>query len=205
MVQKKGRKKVYIIAGIALAAVLVVIVIVTIANALNSGKSDPYRQTNSTPVSNSSEDTNEPAPSPDDGDTSDSQNNDTQDSTQPASTLDPETVATITIDPMNIIVSYVKGVGGFEYAIKRTASGTQYVEFSSPELVGTKCTNDTGAFASILANPGTDANATLTKSIAVDGTKYGLSLTAVNCTSNEALLKRYQASFSDAFELLKKS
>ena len=118
--------------------------------------------------------------------------------------LDPATVNTIDIEPMELTVSYGKGSGGFEYEVLRTTNGTRYVEFRSPTLIGTKCTNDEGAFASILANPDSNESTTLTKTTTVEETKYGLSLESSTCTSDEAKLQAYQKSFSDAFSLLKK-
>ena len=105
---------------------------------------------------------------------------------------------------MSITVSYVKGVGGFEFEVHRTPSGTQYVDFKSSDLVGTKCTDDEGIFATILESPGSDEQATLTKTIKLDGTTYGLSLAATTCTSDTTKLSAYQQSFNDAFSLLKK-
>ncbi len=121
----------------------------------------------------------------------------------PPSTLDPNTVSTIAIEPMSIEVSYVKGVGGFEFEVKRTPSGTQFVVFNSPELAGTKCTSDNGPFASIIENPAAAESAAISKRQTVGDKTYGLSLDSDACTSNPDLLKRYQASFSDAFSLLK--
>lgn len=122
----------------------------------------------------------------------------------PEAELDPATVGTLDIEPLGITISYVKGVGGFEYEVRRTPSGTQYADFKSEDLVGTKCTNDSGDFASILVSPKTDEQATLTKKVEVEGVTYGLSLASAACTSNTDLLKSYQASFSDAFGLIKK-
>lgn len=119
-------------------------------------------------------------------------------------TVDPSTVASVDIAPMSLAVAYIKGVGGFEYQVLRTPSGTQYVEFSSPELVGTKCTDDAGAFASVLAEPQSDESATLAKTTTVNGVKYGLSLASDSCTGSPERLKEYQDSFTDAFGLLKK-
>ncbi|MFZ1249902.1 MAG: hypothetical protein WAR37_00410 [Candidatus Microsaccharimonas sp.] len=123
---------------------------------------------------------------------------------QDAPSLDPETVASVAIEPMNISVSYVKGIDGFEYQVLRRPNGTQYVEFRTEQLKGTKCTDDTGIFASILENPENTESSTLTKTTSVSGTTYGLSLPADNCTSNTPLLSQYQKSFTDAFGLLNK-
>ena len=122
-----------------------------------------------------------------------------------ANPLDPANLTTIDVPGLNVTVTYVRGIGGFEYEIMRTPNGTQYVEFRSASLVGTKCTNDKGAFASILANPQSAEQATLAKTVKVDGALYGLSLPTASCTSNEQGLAAYQQSFSDAFSLLKKT
>lgn len=119
-------------------------------------------------------------------------------------TLDPATVSTVDIAPMSITVSYVKGVGAFEYEVLRAQNGTRYVEFRSSSLVGTKCTNDMGTFASIIANPSDAESAALSSTTTVDGVKYGLSLADATCTSDSAALQKYQQSFSTAFSLLKK-
>lgn len=198
MVQKWGKRKVII----ALAIILVVLAAIGVFNVINMNnkdKSDPYvpRDTSSsetdiiTPTDEAEPETDAPEVVKD---------------TEPSdsSAIDPATVTTVDIAPMTITVSYVKGVGGFDYQVLRTTNGTHYVEFSSSELVGTKCTNDIGVFASVLADPDTNESTTLAKTTTVDGTKYGLSLEPSTCTSNEDKLQAYQKSFSDAFSLLKK-
>lgn len=122
----------------------------------------------------------------------------------PASTIDPSTVSTVDIEPLEITVSYVRGVPGFGFLVQRTADGTEYVEFSSEEVAGTKCTDDTGVFASIIVSPSEQDGATITDEVTVDGTVYGLSLPDATCTSDEELFAQYQASFKDAFSLLAK-
>lgn len=122
----------------------------------------------------------------------------------PASTIDPATVSTVDIEPLEITVSYVRGVPGFGFLVQRTADGTEYVEFASEEVAGTKCTDDTGVFASIIVSPSEQDGATITDEVTVDGTVYGLSLPDATCTSDEALFAQYQASFKDAFSLLSK-
>ncbi len=200
MVQQKGKQRKLIIIG-AIVALLLIVGIVVVVNALGSGKSDPYKQveTTNTPDASSTDDSNDTptTPAPD-------TNTPEEDDTSADSTLDPATVSTVNIEPMDLTVSYVKGNAGFEFFVMRTASGTQYVEFSSPELAGTKCTNDKGVFASIIESPSATESTTLTKTETIDGTKYGLSLADETCTSNPELLKQFQASFSDAFSLLKR-
>lgn len=206
MAHKKG-KRTLITALSILAVLLIVIGVVALVKAHNA-KKDPYVQqatnssTNSSTPNNTSTNNNSSTATPDD---SDANSTHTANNASNQTTPDPSTVNSITIAPMSIVVSYVKGVGAFEYQVLRATNGTQYVEFRSADLVGTKCTNDEGTFASILANPTDDEKATLSKTTTVDGTVYGLSLADTTCTSDTAKLQKYQQSFSDAFSLLKKS
>lgn len=201
MAHKKGRKKLYT-ALIVLAILLAVIGVIALVKAMsNNGKSDPYKQT-TTQESSNNPSPSKPSTSTNDGDKNSATTN--NQSSSSAASLDPSTVATIDIPPMSITASYVKGIGAFEYEVLRTPNGTQYVEFRSTDLVGTKCTNDQGAFASILASPTDDEASTLSQKTVVSGTTYGLSLPNATCTSNPDLLAKYQKSFSDAFTLLKK-
>ncbi len=127
-------------------------------------------------------------------------------STTTASTpaVDPSTLDSIDIDPLKVTVFYTKGVGGFDFNVLRTANGTQYVSFSNTDLVGTKCTNDEGDFASIIKNPtSTEDNATISQKVKVGSDTYGLSLAASNCTSNPDLLAKYQTAFTNGFSQLK--
>lgn len=125
------------------------------------------------------------------------------DTTTP-SEVDPSTLSSIDIEPLNSTVFYTKGTPGFEYAVKRASDGTQYVEFSSPSLVGTKCTNDSGLFATIIKNPtSTEDKSTISKTTTVDGVAYGLSLAGSTCTKDTDLLQTYQTAFSNGFSQLK--
>ncbi len=121
----------------------------------------------------------------------------------PQTTLAPEEVATIDIPSLAITVSYKKGVGGFEYRVGRAAAGTQYVEFSNATLIGTKCTNDRGVFASIIKNPTASDQATISQTTKVADDVYGLSLAGASCTSDAASFSSYQSAFKDGFSLLK--
>jgi hypothetical protein len=114
----------------------------------------------------------------------------------------PEDTSSIDIEPMDLTVYYVRGIPGFEFVVERTESGTQYVQFRSPDLKGTKCTDDEGAFASIITNPSTTEAQSLTATTTVGDDTYGLSLTDATCTKDEQLLEQYQDSFSQAFSLL---
>lgn len=200
MVQKKG-KRTLITALAVLLVLLVAIGTIAFIRVLGVGKDDPYLKTDTSSVDAPDDTTNqETKPDTEDGANSDTESDESSDEPK----LDPSTVGTVDISPMEITVSYVKGVGGFEYQVLRTSNGTRYVEFRSSELAGTKCTNDEGKFASILADPNDTEGATISKTTTIDGTKYGLSLEGAACTSDEDKLESYQKSFSDAFSLLKK-
>lgn len=136
--------------------------------------------------------------------TTDDATDETPKTDTPATTVDPATLKSIDIEPLAITIFYSKGIPGFDFAVKRAADRTQYVEFSSPDLAGTKCTNDEGVFASILKNSTTaeaDSSATTKKKIGND--TYELSLAGPDCTSNVTLLKEYQTAFSNGFSELK--
>ncbi len=210
MARKKGKRTRIIVAAIIIV-VLIAIGTAALIKALNPSKHDPYSQQTGTSTSQpdtSSDSTQNnggnqsPSGNPSNGSASSDGNSSKDASKDPAP--DPSTVATINVDPLSITVSYVKGAGGFEYEVLRTPSGTRYVEFRSESLIGSKCTDDQGAFASILENPNADESAALAKTITVGGTKYGLSLASAACTSDTAKLQKYQQSFSNAFGLLKK-
>ncbi|MCD8561627.1 hypothetical protein LRY29_00960 [Candidatus Saccharibacteria bacterium] len=172
-----------VIAGVAIIRAVV-----------SGGEADPYIQEQSTTQDTSSSDaTDETAPD----------STDVPDVSE-ETTIDPSTVAFIAVEPMELDVPYVDTIAGFEFYVFRTPAGTQYVEFRNPELVGTKCSDDLGSFASIIEDPATDEAATLTKTVDLDGTRYGLSLASDTCTSNAQLLDEYQSAFSEAFPLLKK-
>lgn len=193
MVRKKSRKKFFTI----LAALIVLVTIVAVVVIVNSQSASKPSDTSQTPKKD------EPAV-PDQADNTNKAPETNPGQTPDASTIDPAKVTTIDIAPMSIIVSYMKGVGGFDFEVLRTSGGTKYVQFSSPKLVGTKCTNDEGVFASIIEAPTADEAATLAKTTTVDGTTYGLSLADATCTPDAGLLKQYQDAFSEPFSLLKK-
>lgn len=122
----------------------------------------------------------------------------------PAATIDPSTVSRIAVEPLELSVAYVKGVPGFGFSVERTASGTRYVAFSSEALIGTKCTDDEGVFASIVVNPSEQDTPTVTETKKLDDTTYGLSLPDDTCTADTTLFTQYQAAFRDAFSLLER-
>jgi hypothetical protein len=118
--------------------------------------------------------------------------------------VDPSTLSSIDIQPLGITVSYTKGTPGFAFDIQKTADQTQYVEFTSTDLVGTKCTNDQGVFATIIKNPtSSEDQTTLTATTKVGNDTYGLSLASADCTSNTDLLSTYQTGFKNGFASLK--
>ena len=193
--RRDKRKWIIIIAAIV-AVLLVSVGTAVLINSTQPKKQDPYKQaTDSQPVRQGS--------TPSESDSTAKETPSPSKPTEPA--LDPATVGVIDVASMNITVSYSKGVGGFEYEVLRTPSGTQYAEFRSPDLIGTKCTDDLGTFASILADPQSNESLTLAKTTMVGETKYGLSLASNTCTSDTTKLKDYQDSFNAAFSLLKKT
>lgn len=203
MVQRKAKRTLFTALAVLLV-LLVAIGTVTLIRVLGGDdKQDPYLESQSSPsdASNDADSDRDSESSPQE----EAEPSTTTDEEATTPTLDPATVSTLTIAPMEIVVSYVKGAGGFEYEVLRTSNGTRYVQFRSAELVGTKCTDDTGKFASILANPNETESATISKTTTVGNVKYGLSLEGAACTSDASKLQTYQKSFSDAFSLLKKT
>lgn len=181
--------------GVVLLVLLAVIGGIAIMKAIASGgEADPYTQGDSTSHDVSTDEST---------DDSEPDTNEVPDVSQEA-TVDLESVTYIAVGPMGLDVPYMKTIDGFEFYVFRTPAGTQYVEFRNPELVGTKCTDDSGTFASIIEDPASNEAATLTKTVDLAGTRYGLSLASDTCTSNVQLLNEYQAAFSDAFPLLRK-
>lgn len=182
------RKRLIGIAVASLAVVAIGIVVFTLRG--HGGEPDPFTASPETSTQSPSTEKNET-------------NNDTK-ATPTSPTLDPSTVSTIAIPQFGLEVSYVKGIPGFSYAVQRAQNGTQYVEFTSDQLIGSKCTDDTGIFATIIKNPGAGSDgATVSSTTKVGDVTYGLSLASQVCAPDTALLTQYQASFKDAFNLLK--
>ncbi|OYW41771.1 hypothetical protein B7Z28_02170 [Candidatus Saccharibacteria bacterium 32-45-3] len=215
MANKIGRQKMYV--GLAVIITLLGAVITfAIFSSSSSGEPDPYKQqpaasdtdTNDDSNTDSDSDTANPIDDEnlnnDNSNTKDDVTNDGDNSPTPV-TIPPEQLATIDIEPMGLTVSYVKGIGGFGYQILRSPDGTRSVEFRNESLIGTKCTDDEGTFASIIENPTSDAAVLLDQKATIDGVTYGLSLSSGTCTGEPDMLANYQKSFSDAFGLLKKT
>jgi len=118
--------------------------------------------------------------------------------------VDPATLASIAVEPLGVTISYTKGIQAFGYEVKRTADSTIYAEFSADDLIGTKCTDDTGLFASIIKNPtSTEDQTILANTVKLGGDTYGLSLAGEGCTSDGKLLREYQSAFSNGFSSLR--
>jgi hypothetical protein len=117
--------------------------------------------------------------------------------------VDPQTLTSIDVQPLGVTVFYSKGTPGFQYSVLKTADKTQYVEFTSADLVGTKCTDDQGVFASIIKNPSSTESQTTSQTVKIGNDTYGLSLASASCTSNADLLAQYQTGFKNGFANLK--
>ena len=116
--------------------------------------------------------------------------------------VDPETLSSIAIESLGVTVYYSKGTPGFEYMINRTADSTQYADFTSADLVAGKCTDDKGLFVSIIKNPASESQTSISQTVKVGDDTYGLSLTGSNCTDNAELLTQYQTGFKNGFSSL---
>lgn len=117
---------------------------------------------------------------------------------------DPSTLSSIDVAPLGMTVFYTKGIPGFDFAVKKTADKTQFAEFSSSDLVGTKCTDDVGLFATIIKNPSSNEDqATISQTVKLGSDTYGLSLAGKGCTSDASLLDQYQTAFKNGFSSLK--
>lgn len=188
----KGQGKTgLIVTIIALGLTLVVVGTIAILSNLNppAVTNDPSTANNSSENDTTTEET-------------ESTDENVDEPTQPA--VDPATLTSVDIEPLAITVFYTKGTPGFDFVVKRSADQTQYVEFSSPNLVGTKCTNDEGVFATIVKNPASsEAQTTFVQEKTVGSDTYGLSLAGKNCTSDETLLDTYQTAFVQGFSQLK--
>jgi hypothetical protein len=114
--------------------------------------------------------------------------------------VDPSTLTSVDVEPMGVTVYYSKGTPGFDFAVKRAVDSTQYAEFSSEDLIGTKCTDDSGLFASIIKNPtASEDQTTISQTVVVGEVTYGLSLAGKNCASDVGLLEKYQSGFINGF------
>jgi hypothetical protein len=163
-----------------------------------------FLKNSSKPAPTPTADTSKQAAITNDASNTKSDTTDPAKTTTPSTVADPDTLASVDVEPLGVTVFYAKGTPGFEFAIKKTASQTQYVEFTSSDLVGTKCTDDNGLFASIIKNPSSNEDqSTITQTVKVGNDSYGLSLAGKGCTSDADLLAQYQAAFTSGFSSLK--
>lgn len=192
MVKKMGRKKLFIVLAVVLALLVIAISTLVIKSFATSTPSEaPSSTTETKPSVSETAGSTDRTPA-------------TSEEAKEEPEINPELVSTVVIEPMALSVPYLKAAGGFSFVVLRAAGGTQYVQFSSPSLIGTKCTNDEGVFATIIEAPSSDEALTLAKTVSVDGTTYGLSLADTTCTADTELLKQYQEAFSQPFASLKK-
>ena len=178
--------------GMAIIIVFVVLLISGgIAFAVSSGRSEQ-------PVSESTgTETGATTPAVDDDENAD------DDVAAPAApAVDLASLNSIAVEPLGVTVYYTKGTPAFDFAIKKAADRTEYVEFTAPSLVGTKCTDDQGLFASIIKNPSTNDAQTISQTTKVGGDTYGLSLAGASCADDAALLVQYQDGFKAGFSSL---
>ena len=191
----KGKRGL-IVAIIALAVVLIIIGAVIIIKKSNQSTSTAPSTTNN--LTTSQNGTTNPVPS--ETPVTDPAGGSKTTNTTAA---DPATLTSVDVTPFNIAVFYSKGTPRFEYSVLKTAGGTQYVQFTSIDLVGTKCTNDQGVFASIIMNPSANESQTISQTVKVASDTYGLSLPSSECTPNNDLLQQYQTGFKNGFASLK--
>ncbi|HEY8886356.1 MAG TPA: hypothetical protein VIM31_02530 [Candidatus Microsaccharimonas sp.] len=183
--------------GLIVAIVVLGIVLLVVGAIVLTKKPN---QSSTTPSTNTSKDVTTAKDTTTETDTPESTATPT-DATNP--TVDPATLTSIDIEPLSVTVFYSKGTPGFEFTVLKTADQTQYVEFTSSDLIGTKCTDDQGAFASIIKNPSTNEAQTTSQTIKVGSDTYGLSLASAGCTANSDLLAQYQTGFKNGFASLK--
>jgi len=184
--------------GLIVTIVILAVVILGVSAFAIVGKKDTSppvtNETSTTPATNTAKD--------DTKDTDPPNVTGGPETTKPA--VDPNMLASVDVEPLGIVVYYAKGTPGFDFAIKKTANRTQYVEFTSTDLVGTKCTDDMGLFASIIKNPTSEEDqTTISETVKVGSDSYGLSLASASCTTNSELLTKYQAGFKEGFSSLK--
>jgi len=181
--------------GVLIALLATVIIVVAALTLLNKQDESAV----STPVGETSVDTPDLTNTP---------NNETitendRENDEVAATVDPATLSSLDVEPLGVTIFYTKGTPGFDFQVKRAGDGTQYAEFSATSLVGTKCTDDTGLFASIIKNPGlSGGQTTISQSVKVGDDTFGLSLSGKGCTGDVSLLEQYQSGFTNGFSNL---
>lgn len=183
--------------GLIVTIIIVVIVLLVAGAAVLTRKSN---QASITPATDTSKNAAPTKDTTTETDVTDAPSSTTQ-TTTPA--VDPATLTSIDVAPLGVTVFYSKGTPGFEFTVLKTADQTQYAQFTSSDLVGTKCTDDQGAFASIIKNPSANEAQTTSQTVKVGNDTYGLSLASAGCTGNPDLLTQYQTGFKNGFASLK--
>lgn len=183
--------------GLIVAIVVLAVVLLVVAAVVLTKKTAPSTTTNTTDTSK------EVAPPKDTTTETDATETAPTTTKTDSPAVDPESLTSVAIEPLGITVFYSKGTPGFEFTVLKTADKTQYVQFTSSDLIGTKCTDDEGAFASIIKNPSENEAQTTSEIVKVGSDTYGLSLASPGCTSNGTLLTQYQSGFKNGFTSLK--
>jgi len=187
MAKTQGKKKLIVIVAVIVAILLVV------------GAIYAKRQSQ---ITNETSTTTTQAAVPETSVATETDDTDSKTETSDVPAVDPETLSSIPIESLGVTVYYSKGTPGFEYMINRTADKTQYADFTSADLVGTKCTDDKGLFVSIIKNPATESQTSISETVKVGEDTYGLSLTGSSCTDDTDLLTQYQTGFKNGFSSL---
>lgn len=184
--------------GRIVAAVAFVVVLLIIGGVILLDKANHHAPTVVTPDVSNHSTTTKDTPT----ETDITETDQTPKETKPP-TVDPSTLNSIDVEPLGVTVFYSKGTPGFQFSVLRAADNTQYAQFTSPDLVGTKCTDDEGVFASIIKDPSENDAQTINQTVKVGDDTYGLSLASAGCTSDTELLTTYQNGFKNGFSNLK--
>lgn len=115
---------------------------------------------------------------------------------------DPSTVKQLEIAQLNVTLDYSNTLPGMSYSIGRTSGGTTYVQLANDQLVGDKCTDDSGVFATILKDPSSTDSTTVSTTVKVGDDTYGLALPSDSCTGDKDLFDEYQTSMKQNFPFL---
>jgi len=116
---------------------------------------------------------------------------------------DPSTIKQLHIAQLGLVIDYANTLPGMSYSIGKTTAGTTYVQLSNTQLIGDKCTDDDGVFATILKDPTVTDSVTVSMVTKVGDVTYGLALPSGACTGNLALFNQYQASMKQDFSFLR--
>lgn len=115
---------------------------------------------------------------------------------------DPSTIKQLEIAQLNVVLGYSNTLPGMSYSIGKTTAGTTYVQLANDQLIGDKCTDDEGVFATILKDPSSTDNTTVSTTVKVGNDTYGLALPSDACTADQDLFDQYQTSMKQNFPFL---